>query len=113
MYNFERLQLEIKDIKLDKDEFTVYLEEHGLNPFDQYDPKSISNKRKILQTALSVLESIANQPGLMKSYKQDDISVSQFSENLQNRIDQLERKIRQMRIDDDQPESNFFMLFNK
>lgn len=45
----------------------------------------------------------------MKNYKQDDISVSQFAENIQSRIDQLERKIRTMKTDD---ETNFFMLFN-
>ena len=48
----------------------------------------------ILKSALSILESVANQPALMKDYKQDDISISQFHENLQNRIDQLEIKIR-------------------
>ena len=49
----------------------------------------------------------------MKNYKQDDISVSQFHENLQNRIDQLERKIRLIPDDDAtyQDGANFFHMF--
>ena len=58
-----------------------------------------------------LLSIIVNQPSQMKNYKKDDISVSQFAENIQNRIEQLERKIRQMRIDDTKPETNTFILF--
>jgi hypothetical protein len=36
----------------------------------------------------------------MKAYKTEDISVTEFSQNLQSRIDQLERKIRMLRDDE-------------
>jgi hypothetical protein len=111
MTNSERLLIEIKDIDLSPDEVTVYLMENDLTANNEYDPESATNKRNIYKTALSILESIANQPSQMKNYKKDDISVSQFAENIQNRIEQLERKIRQMRIDDTKPESNTFILF--
>lgn len=112
MTNLERLQMEIKDIVLTEDEQEVYLQENSLSPDGEYNPQSIINKRNILKTALSILESIANNPTTMKNYKKDDITISKFSENIQNRIEQLERKIRQMSINDEMSDSNYFMLFN-
>lgn len=111
MTNSERLLMEIKEINLTPDEVTVYLMENDLTANNEYNPESVTNKRNIYKSALSILESIANQPSQMKNYKKDDISVSQFAENIQNRIEQLERKIRQMRIDDTKPETNTFILF--
>jgi len=113
MLNSERLQLEIQGITLSQDELSIYLQENGLEPTLEYNPQSNVSKRNILKTALSILESIANNPSMMKSYKQDDITISQFAENLQNRIDQLERKIRQMANTDEYSDTNFFMLFSE
>jgi hypothetical protein len=111
--NLERLQLETKGINYPESELTVYLQENGLNPQDEYNPQSNANKKAIYSTALALLESLANQPQLMKSYKEDDISVLDFADALQNRIDQLNRKIRMMSVNDDNSgNSNIFMLFN-
>jgi hypothetical protein len=114
MTNLERLQLEIKSISLTTDELNIYLQESDLTANDIYNPQSNTNKRNILKSALSILESIANQPELMKSYKQDDITISQFHENLMARIDQLERKIREIPNDDlsYQDGASFFYMFN-
>ena len=51
----------------------------------------------------------------MKSYKSEDISVMEFSQNLQNRIDQLERKIRILPDDDNiyQDGASFVYIFNE
>lgn len=114
MTNIERLQLETKGITLTPDELSVYLLEEGItNPDDEYDASSSTAKRKIYSAALAILNSVANNPTLMKSYKQDDITVSDFADSLQNRIDQLERKIRTMTINgsDNNNGSNTFMLF--
>lgn len=111
MNNLERLKLEIKDINLTEPELSIYLQENSLTPTEEYNPELNTNKRNILKTALSILESIANNPNLMKNYKKDDITISQFSENIQARIEQLERKIRQMSINDEVAESSYFMLF--
>jgi len=92
--NLERLKMEISDITFADYQLDVFLLENGLEPDEKYDPKSNTNKRNILKTALSVLEALANNPQLMKSYKTEDISVMEFSQNIQSRIDQLERKIR-------------------
>ncbi|HZG59382.1 MAG TPA: hypothetical protein VEY68_02600 [Anoxybacillus sp.] len=113
MTNLQRLLLEIKGIELDQNELAVYLQENELNPHDEYVPSSATNKRNIYKTALSILESIANNPSLMKTYKVDnDITISDFHENLLNRIDQLERKIRSMKSDEEIQTGNVFMLFN-
>jgi hypothetical protein len=94
MTNLERLKMEIEGIAFDDNKLNVYLQENELNAIDNYDPSSKTNKKNILKTALSILESIANNVSNMKNYKTDDISISQFSENLNNRIDALDRKIR-------------------
>ena len=112
MTNLQRLLLETKGIDLDQNELAVYLTENGLNPHHEYNPSSATNKRNIYKTALSILESIANNPSLMRSYKLDDMTISDFHENLLNRIDQLERKIRQMKTDEQEQAGNVFMLFN-
>lgn len=112
MTNLQRLEMEIKDIVLTEDEKIVYLMENDLTHSNEYDPQSKVNKRNIYKTALSILESIANQPSQMKNYKKDDVNISAFSEHLQARIDQLEKKIRQMHIDESNPDSDYFVLFN-
>lgn len=112
MTNLQRLLLETKEIELDQNELAVYLAENNLNPHDEYNPQSATNKRNIYKTALSILESIANNPKLMKAYKLDDMTITDFHENLLNRIDQLERKIRSMKTDEQEQAGNVFMLFN-
>lgn len=112
MTNLQRLLLECQGIELSQEEASIYLQENNLNHFDEYVPTSNTNKRAILKTALSVLESIANNPTLMRSYKSDDMTISDFATNLQNRIDQLDRKIRQLPTSE-YADSSFFMLFSK
>ncbi|MCJ7986956.1 glutathionylspermidine synthase [Priestia sp. OVL9] len=110
MNNIERLQMEIGGIELPEAELLVYLEEEGLQGEETYNASSRANKKAIYATALSILNSIANQPHAMKNYKQDDMTVEGFAKYLQSRIDQLEKQIRQMPNEDATP-SNFFNLF--
>lgn len=113
MNNLERLKLEIRGIDFEDFEVMVYLEENELDPHSEYTAKSATNKKGIYSAALSILESIANNPSLMKTIKVDDMTVSDFHENLMSRIDQLESKIRKMKTDEQvNNETNFFMLFN-
>lgn len=110
MENIERLQMEIGGIELPHEELLVYLAEEGIDGYTSYNASSKANKKAIYQSALSVLNSIANQPHAMKNYKQDDMTVEGFAKYLQSRIDQLEKKIRQM-PNDDSTNTNFFNLF--
>lgn len=99
MTNIERLKMEVKGIDFTDTEIEVYMQENELSTTDNYVPTSNTNKKNILKTALSILESVANQPQLMKTFKLEDMSISQFSENLQTRIDALDRKIRMIKDD--------------
>lgn len=110
MTNLERLNLEVEGIDFPYEKLTVYLQENGLQPEEEYNPASNNAKRKIYETALSSLNALANNPTLLKDYKQDDISISSFSKNLQNRIEQLQNQIRIMPVDDNEA-SNYFNLF--
>lgn len=112
MTNLQRLQMETKGIELDQAELLVYLKEHNLEGHEEYNAESATNKKQIYATALSILESLANNPTGMKSYKLDDMTISQFHENLLARIDQLEHKVRNLKTDEQvDNDSSFFMLF--
>ncbi|MEZ2660610.1 hypothetical protein ACBP89_21495 [Aneurinibacillus aneurinilyticus] len=114
MTNAERLLMEITGINLTPTEIEVYLAEKGLQSATVYEPLNKMNTIAIYEVALSVLESIANNPEFMKTRKFDDMTIDKFAENLQNRIDQLERKIRKMKSDlQTASQSNFFMLFRE
>ncbi|GIO22478.1 hypothetical protein [Oceanobacillus sp. J11TS1] len=104
--------METKGIPLDQSELIVYLDENDLPPHDEYNPKSPTNKRNIYRASLSALESIANSPSTLKNIKMDDMTVQDFATNIQNRIDQLEYKIRKLKTDEQsQLNSNAFRLF--
>ncbi len=115
MTNIERLKMEIRDIDIPEDELIVYLMESDLTYNDEYDAKSNSNKKAIYQTALSILESIANSPRTMKNYKTDDISITHFHTNLEKRIDALQKKINTMVNDElvSENDATFVYMFNK
>jgi hypothetical protein len=98
--NLERLKMEVQGIDFDDDMLIVYLMENDLTHNAEYDPTSNTNKKAIYQTAVNVLESLANNPQMMKNYKTEDISITHFHTNLLNQIDNLNRKIRTMQNDD-------------
>lgn len=110
MNNEERLKMEIVGIPLEDREIEIYLAENDLRADSAYDSSSGVNKRNIYLSALSILNSIANQPNSMKNYKQDDMSVYDFSKHLQARIEQLENAINSIPLDDNLPK-NYFNLF--
>lgn len=112
MTNLERVKMEV-GITMPDDQLSVYLEEEGLTPTDIYDSSSPVSKRKLLLTTLAILNSVANNPSYMKNYKEDNIAVSAFAENIQNRIDQIERKLRLLPTDANKNESSTFFLFNQ
>lgn len=110
MNNIERLQMEIGGIELPHEELLIYMSEEGIDGYQPYNATSKANKKAIYQSALSVLNSIANQPHAMKNYKQDDMTVEGFAKYLQARIDQLEKKVRQM-PNEERSNTNLFNLF--
>ncbi|WP_047155160.1 hypothetical protein [Aneurinibacillus tyrosinisolvens] len=112
MTNDLRLLMEIEGIELTPEERDVYLLENGLSSNANYDAQNKSNQIAIYQTALAILESLANNPNYMKTRKFDDMTIDKFAENLQSRIDQLDKKVRKLKVDLDMAaQSNFFNLF--
>lgn len=111
MLNIERLKMEVKGITLDPSEWEVYLLESDLIANEQYQANNSLNKKQVLMAALSILESVANNPSTMKHYAVDDMTVSQFHENLMARIDQLQTKINNIKVESND-NGSFFMLFN-
>lgn len=100
-------------MNLEQNELVVYLQENSLDAYVEYNAQSFTNKKQIFQSALGVLESVANDVSLMNSVKLDDMTISDFSEHIQNRINQLERKIRTMKTDKEIINKNlFFILFD-
>ena len=101
MTYLDRIKLELQDISFNDEELTILAQENGIaNPALEYNPTSNTDKRAIYSTVLSVLEAIANNPNLMKNYKNENISIMDFAESIQSRISQLERKIRLLPSDD-------------
>lgn len=111
--NMQRLKMDIQGIDLTDTDLTVYLLENNLKPNDMYDTSDKDNLRAIYDTALNILEGIANNPTLMRTIKMDDMSVSEFHDNLMKRIDQLENKIRNLKTDiANRNKSSVFMFYN-
>ena len=100
MTNMQRLEMEIEGFNISDEKLQVYLMENNLADTDEYIATSNTNKKAIYQTALSVLESIANNPTTMKNYKTNDISITHFHTNIMQRIDDLRKKIATMANDD-------------
>ena len=110
MTNLERLKMDIKGINFTDAELEIYLLENNLAATSEYTKQDNLN---ILKTTLAILESVANNPSMMKSYKTDDITVQDFAENLQNRIDQLNRKIREIEYKAENSGASFVYMFSR
>ncbi|SFM46905.1 hypothetical protein [Salibacterium qingdaonense] len=114
MKNIERLKMEIKGIDFSDSELKIYMEENGLKSSGTYDTSDKENHLSILETALSVLESEANNIEGMKDYQKNDLQVSSYNDALMQRIDQLNEKIRKVKMElDTNNDSDFFMLFSE
>ncbi|GAF24535.1 hypothetical protein JCM19047_4446 [Bacillus sp. JCM 19047] len=111
----KRLKMAIGgDVSIDDDEIQIYLIEAGLEAGREY---KADMQFGIKKATLSILESIANKPSLMKNYKLDeDLTVSNFSVNLQNRIKQLKQDIHELQIAEDRQKNQqsavLYMFFN-
>lgn len=126
MTNFERLSIEVEvdfpknaneeQIAFWEEKMETYLKENGLNADDTYNPESKTNKKNILKTALSILESLANTRHVLQTSEYGgDFKFYEYYENLQNRIDALERKIRLLPDDENvyQDGASFVYIFKE
>lgn len=95
MTNLDRLKLELanKDYFTDE-EYTVLLDENGLDSKGDY--KKESNQLSLLQTVLAVLEALSNNIELYMKVQTEFTTISSAYENLNMRIDVLNKKIAEL-----------------
>ena len=111
MTNLERLKLELsnKEYYTD-DEYTVFLEENNLTPTDAYDKTTM--QIKLLETVVTVLETLANDVDLMRKIQTDDVAtIDQAYEWLEKRLNALKNKIQELKIQEDEEYSCIKPLF--
>ena len=91
MTNIERLKLELANKSyFTDDEYSIFLEENGLTPSESY---TGTDKLGILQTVLSIFESLQNNIDLYRSIETEFTTTSSAYENIKIRIDELHKQI--------------------
>lgn len=105
----EVLKMELKGLQGYEDtELLVYLENNDLVHTDNYNK---SMRIQILQTALDVLGSMANNQSYFANKQHEDFNVSEFGITLQNRIDQLTVQVRKLKAE--LSNSSTFIMFRE
>ncbi|MFS0672052.1 hypothetical protein [Ornithinibacillus sp. 179-J 7C1 HS] len=105
----EVLKMELKGLRgYEDNELLVYLENNDLAHSDKYNK---SMRIQILRTALDVLSSMANNQSYFANKQHEDLNISDFATNLQNRIDQLTIQIRKLKAE--QSNSSTFVMFRE
>lgn len=98
----QRLKLELsnKDYYTDE-EYSMFLEENKLKPTDEYSKND--DQIKLLQTVVSILETLANDVDLMRKIDSKDIiSTDQAVKYLSLRIDTINKKIIDLKEENDE-----------
>lgn len=91
MTNLERLKLELANKSYVTDsEYSIFLEENGLTPSETYIG---AEKFRLLQTVLSIFESLQNNIDLYRSIETEFATTSSAYENIKIRIDELHKQI--------------------
>ena len=94
MTNLERLKLELANKSyFTDDEYSIFLEENSLTPSETY---QIGEKLRLLQTVLSIFESLQNNIDLYRSIETEFTTTSSAYENIKTRIDELHKQIAQL-----------------
>lgn len=98
----QRLKLELsnKDYYTDE-EYSMFLEENELKSIDEYSKNE--DQIKLLQTVVSILETLANDVDLMRKIDSKDIiSTDQAVKYLSLRIDTINKKIIDLKEENDE-----------
>lgn len=112
MTNLERLKLELSNKEYYSDnEYKVFLEENNLVPTDTY-VKS-DNQIQLLETVVSVLETLSNDVDIMRKIDNKDIvSIDQASKYLSQRIYNINKKILDLKEEKDDTDNISFLFYN-
>lgn len=98
----QRLKLELsnKDYYTDE-EYSMFLEENRLRPDDEY--SKYDDQTRLLETVVSVLETLANDVDLMRKIDSKDIiSTDQAIKYLSLRIESINKRIIDLKEENDE-----------
>ncbi len=111
MTNLERLKLELSNKQYYTDaEYTVFLQENNLESTSKYHKEL--NQINLLETVISILETLANDVDLMRKIDSKDIiSVDQASKYLSTRIQAIKSKIIEIQESQNESIGNINMMF--
>ena len=112
MTNLERLKLELSNKEYYTDnEYNVFLEENNLAPTDTY--VKADNQIQLLETVVNVLETLSNDVDIMRKIDNKDIvSVDQASKYLSQRIYNINKKILDLKEEQNDNGNISFLFYN-
>lgn len=91
MINLERFQLQLNNKNyMSESAYCVYLEENGLDPYEIY---TTANKKPLLYTVLSVLDTLSNNIDLFCSVETEFSNTTEAFSALSRRIVQVKNQI--------------------
>jgi hypothetical protein len=92
MTNLERLSLELAHKNyFSNEEYTVLLEENGLDATKEYN--KISDQLGLLQTVVAVFEALQGNIDLFRTVNTEFSTNTSAYQNIKDRIDQLNKRI--------------------
>lgn len=111
MTNLERLKLELSNKEYYTDsEYSVFLEENNLVPSSTY--SKVTNQINLLETVISVLETLSNDVDMMRKIDSKEItSIDQAYKYLAERITSIKTKILEIQESQEENTGNIRPLF--
>lgn len=112
MTNLERLKLELSNKEYYTDEeYKVFLDENSLVPDNTY--VKADNQIQLLETVVNVLETLSNDVDIMRKIDNKDIvSVDQASKYLSQRIYNINKKILDLKEEQNDNGNISFLFYN-
>lgn len=112
MTNLERLKLELSNKEYYSDnEYKVFLDENRLVPDNTY--VKADNQIQLLETVVNVLETLSNDVDIMRKIDNKDIvSVDQASKYLSQRIYNINKKILDLKEEQNDTGNISFLFYN-
>lgn len=111
MTNLERLKLELSNKEYYTDaEYSVFLDENNLVPTGTY--SKATNQINLLETVISVLETLSNDVDMMRKIDSKEItSIDQAYKYLAERITSIKTKILEIQESQEENYSNIRPIF--
>ena len=109
MNNLERLKLQLNNKSyLSDEEYCIYLDESGLQPTEEY---INANYKPLLNTVLSVFETLANDLDLFCSIETEFATTTEAFKSLTQRMIQVKNKIHSIDDIGNTNDSSFSLMY--